>query len=819
MNRSRFTFILAILSNLILGTSALGATLPTGFSETIVATGLTSATAMQFAPDGRLFVCQQNGQLRVIKNGVLLTTPFVSLTVDAQGERGLLGVAFDPNFATNQFVYVYYTATTPAVHNRVSRFTANGDVALAGSEVIILELNNLSATNHNGGAIHFGPDGKLYIATGENAVPSNAQTLNNLLGKILRINADGSIPADNPFFNTATGNNRAIWALGLRNPFTFAFQPGSSRVFLNDVGQNAWEEINSGQAGGNYGWPSCEGTCGNPSFINPVFAYPHSGGSTTGCAIAGGAFYNPTTNQFPAAYAGTYFFADLCSGWIKRIDPVTAALSDFATGISSPVDLKVSADGALYYLARGQGRVYRVQFNGAAPTINTHPASQTIAAGQPVTFSVNASGDAPLSYRWQRNNQDIGGATASSYMISAVSAQDNGAQFRVIVTNSAGSATSNNATLTVVNGPELQFNSAGFMVSEAGKSALITVTRTGDTSGSARVDYATANGTATELSDYTTAWGMLSFDAGQTLKTFVVLISDDLYVEGNESVNLVLTNPSGAALGAQSSALLTITDNDGATPTTNPIDGAQFFVRQHYLDFLNREPEDGGLAYWTGQITLCGNDAQCIHNRRIDVSAAFFIEAEFQETGFFVYRAYRASLGVRPVYLQFMRDRSRLQLAPNLAVEKESYLNDFVQQNEFIAKYPLTQNASQFVNSLLQTVNTATGLDLSGKTGELLSEYNSGSNQTQSRARVVLKLIEYPEYRQAEFNPAFVLAQYFGYLRRDPEEAGFLFWLNVLNNQDPNNYRGMVCAFLTSAEYQQRFSPVVTRSNPACATP
>lgn len=183
---------------------------------------------MAFAPDGRLFVCQQTGQLRVISNGSLLPTPFLSVTVNSSGERGLLGVTFDSDFANNHYVYIYYTATTPALHNRVSRFTANGDVAVAGSEVVILDLNNLSsATNHNGGAIHFGPDGKLYIAVGENATSSNSQTLNNLLGKILRINADGTIPTDNPFYTVASGNNRAIRALGLRNPYTFTFQPGT----------------------------------------------------------------------------------------------------------------------------------------------------------------------------------------------------------------------------------------------------------------------------------------------------------------------------------------------------------------------------------------------------------------------------------------------------------------------------------------------------------------------------------------------------------------------------------------------------------------
>src|SRR4029077_18085868 len=160
-------------------------------------------------------------------------------------------------------VYTYYTTPEGGAHNRVSRFTAAGDVAAPSSEVHLLDLEPLSsATNHNGGALHFGPDGKLYIGVGENADGANAQTLSNLLGKMLRINANGSIPTDNPFYNTATGNNRAIWALGLRNPFNFAFHAGTPRLFINDVGESTYEEINDGIAGSNYGWPITEGPSG-----------------------------------------------------------------------------------------------------------------------------------------------------------------------------------------------------------------------------------------------------------------------------------------------------------------------------------------------------------------------------------------------------------------------------------------------------------------------------------------------------------------------------------------------------------------------------
>ena len=375
-----------------------GATVPAGFTDTLVANGLSNPTAMALAPDGRLFVCQQGGALRVIKNGALLATPFLTVTVDSAGERGLLGIAFDPNFVSNQLVYVYYTATTPTIHNRISRFTASGDVALAGSEVVVMDLPNLStATNHNGGALHFGPDGNLYVAVGDNANGANAQTLSTRLGKLLRITSTGAIPVDNPFFNQTTGDNRAIWVLGVRNPFTFSFQSGTTRMFINDVGENTWEEINDGIAGSNYGWPTCEGFCNPPNanFRDPIFAYAND---ATTCAITGGAFYNPQINQFPANFVGNYFFADFCGGWIRQLDPANGnAVSDFATGISSPVDLKVSPDGFLYYLARGSGSVNRIGFASSVdnipPTVSiTSPANgATVARKATVTIAATAS--------------------------------------------------------------------------------------------------------------------------------------------------------------------------------------------------------------------------------------------------------------------------------------------------------------------------------------------------------------------------------------------------------------------------------------------
>ncbi len=442
------------------------ATLPAGFTETVYGSGLNSPTAMQFAPDGRLFVAQQGGALRVIQNGLLLPAPFVTIAVDANGERGLLGVAFDPGFASNQYVYVYYTVPAGpgvSVHNRVSRFTANGNVAVPGSELPIIDLDTLSgATNHNGGAIDFGPDGRLYVAVGDNATASNAQTLTNRHGKMLRYNADGSIPLDNPFYGTASGANRAIWTLGLRNPFTFAQNPGGTpAMFINDVGQGGWEEVNPATAGANFGWPTTEGDfnpASQPTFTRPRFAYAND--SST-CAITGGAFYNPGMPNFPSEYQGMYFYADFCANWIRVIDPTivrpwttpTATPFQtpvtFATGVNGPVDLKVGSDGAFYYLARGSGAVYRVQYGNSAPGITTHPANRTVSVGQSAMFSVVASGTGPFTYQWQRNNVNITGATGPGYTLTNAQLADSGARFRVNVANGVGNLYSNEATLTV----------------------------------------------------------------------------------------------------------------------------------------------------------------------------------------------------------------------------------------------------------------------------------------------------------------------------------------------------------------------------------
>ena len=392
-------------------------TLPAGFTEATIATGLTAPTAMEFAPDGRLFVLEQAGNVEFVRaDGSIWTA--LHLNVDSQAERGLLGIAFDPAFASNHFVYLYYTNPGPGgapwatgEHNQLSRFTVDDSDPIRPifkNEAPILDWDNLSAaTNHNGGAIHFGLDGMLYADAGDNAQTFTqggntyrvSQTLSDLLGKQLRIDVGAFnrgvatrddtivghlIPANNPFVGTAAGINQLIYALGLRNPFTFAVQPGTGTIFINDVGENTWEEIDQSSPGANFGWRGGNtdgfGHSSPPGpgvYHDPLLAYNHSGGPAGGgTAIVGGAFYDPSTPQFPASYTGKYFYADLSGGWIRVFDPAKpgSALNPdtsslFASGIADTLsDVEVDQAGYLYYLT-GSGTVVKVSFQtpGIAP--------------------------------------------------------------------------------------------------------------------------------------------------------------------------------------------------------------------------------------------------------------------------------------------------------------------------------------------------------------------------------------------------------------------------------------------------------------------
>lgn len=261
-----------------------------------------------------------------------------------------------------------------------------------------------------------------------------------------------------------------------------------------------------------------------------------------------------------------------------------------------------------------------------------------------------------------------------------------------------------------------------------------------------------------------------------------------------------------AQLGNKTDAVFT---GSAMTERMNPLEVPEFFVRQQYVDLLGREPDEEGFNYWSERIDQCFDNAACVNARRRSVAAAFFVESEFQETGYFVYRLYKGTLGTQPSFAQFSQDRLRVVAGANLPRAKQALISDFIQRNAFKQLYPDALSNEQFVNRLYDSASLSPYvLQREAAIGRL----NNGT----SRAEIVETLIEDPQFKAAEYNAAFVLSEYFGYLRRDPDPEGYAFWLDVINNREPGNYSGMVCSFITSVEYQKRFGSMTDRTNSEC---
>ncbi len=443
------------------------AQVPNGFVQRKVARNL-NPTGLTFAPDGRLFVIGKDGDIREIINDILAPNPFIQLlNVDTYNERGLLGLCFHPDFPRTPYFYVYYTVKG-ADHNRLSRFQVTGGAADPKSEKILINFDPLSSSVHNGGALHFGPDRKLYVSLGDGSNSPMAQSLTSFLGKILRMNDDGSVPVDNPFVGKTTGSYQTIYALGFRNPFSVDINPVSGQMLVGDVGGDLYEEINDVKAGRNYGWPLIEGPRTNQTapdnYTDPVHAYTHD----ADCSIAGLTYYSPVRFRFPANYKDQAFFSDYCGGTIRSFNPVTGKVTgNLVTNIDRPIALVTSPDGYLYYVARGglgggsqadntatsNGSVYKVSyFDSGIPYITTQSTGAFVAVGEAATLSVEAVGQKPMTYRWYRNGKLITGASQSQYTINNPSLADNGVLFSCVVTNALGTDTSNTMLLRVVQG-------------------------------------------------------------------------------------------------------------------------------------------------------------------------------------------------------------------------------------------------------------------------------------------------------------------------------------------------------------------------------
>jgi hypothetical protein len=394
----------------------------------------------------------------------------------------------------------------------------------------------------------------------------------------------------------------------------------------------------------------------------------------------------------------------------------------------------------------------------------------------------------------------------------------------------------------------VQFSQAVYSVTEGCVQTLLTVTRNGPTSAPSVVDYVVNNATATQRGDFTYAAGSVTFGVGETSKTFPVLITEDGYGEGTESATAQLTSASGASIGSPSAASLQIQDNDFLAVEINPIDDAQTFVGEHYHDFLNRQADSQGQSFWSDQISACGSDKACLDERRGNVSAAFFLSIEFQNTGYFAFRFYRATFvdsvqrprGL-PRYLEFLRDEQKLQNGvvvgqanweAFLEQNKQGFALDWVDRADFITEYPTTMTRDEYIDRLF---SRSAATPTTQERNQALFAYDSGGSLKEKRAKGLRAAIDTGTVYNAQYNPAFVLMQYFGYLRRNPNNApdnnysGYDFWLNKMNqfSQPGEDMRDanvalarvkraeMVKAFIISLEYRGRFGGDSSRGQQA----
>jgi len=420
-------------------------TYPSGFTATtLVSTDLPRPISLAIAPDGRVFVGLQGGQIRIWKDGVgLLPDPYYNFPTAASGERGLFAIDINPDPTALNYLFAFYVQMPSNQGRVVSIQTANpaDDVAIPNSETLLISPYT-STGNHNGGGLQFGVDGRLYISAGDRGISSNAQLLTNLRGKVLRINADGTIPEDNPtsfdgIAGTTTGENRAIYAVGFRNPFHLAIQPDTGRIFVNDV--DPTQQVNECLPGRNYGWPSTQG----PN-TQPFVEFPYGSGANAGRAIVGGVFYSPAVCTLPPEYYNSYFCADYYSAWIKNVRLADRLVTSFATAIGGVTDMAIDSQGRMYLVSNNLGRLIRLDYTDPLPpAVARQPRPVRLCAGETAHFSFVPSGTLPLIYQWRHDNvalidnARVSGANTPALTINDVTVTDVGS-YTCFITNAHG---------------------------------------------------------------------------------------------------------------------------------------------------------------------------------------------------------------------------------------------------------------------------------------------------------------------------------------------------------------------------------------------
>ena len=935
-----------------------------GLGVRTVVSGLDQPTSMAvLGPADFLVLEKATGRVVRVKNGDARGVA-LDLPVNSASERGLLGIALHPNFAANRFVYLYWTESstgqdsvaaeaTPLLGNRVDRYVLTGttlafDRTLIRFRALQTDAGQPLRGNHNGGVLRFGPDGKLYVFVGDEgrrgffqnlpcgptvtcpeANPSVVQDDQyggpepddaHATGAIFRLNDDGTTPDDNPYAQiptvqttAVTENIRRLYAYGVRNGFGMDFDPVGGSLWTQENGDDAFDEINRVEGGFNGGWAQLMGPSSRISEFKAIEVargnslqqnrWPPSNIADTAAEALARLYKLPGSKYTEPEFS-----------WKYAVAPSPVGFAGAGLGPQYAGDLFVGASRTTLL----GGYLMRFKLSGDRKTL--------------------ATSDSRLADKVADNADKFDLAESESLVVG----RDFGITTDIRYDPATGSlyvvSLSNGAVYEIFSQPppsSMRLDVGSGRVSEGEGKKTINVVRSGDTSGPARIAYETRDQTASERSDYTTARGTLDFAPGETVKSFDVLITDDGLDEPDESVALLLREvPGGNAFGFPAEHGFTIVDNDSANSATNPIDDSQFFVRQHYADFLNREPDPSGFQFWTNEIEGCGADAQCREVKRINVSAAFFLSIEFQRTGFLAYLANRAAFGnsatdpqVPLRYADFMRDVQALQRGyafgqPGaeavIEANRRAYFDEFVTRPEFVSKYGMMTNA-QFVSTLLASNNLAatvanyqvarldaaqqvppgsspatgavvvrrtpsgagndvfvslyldnlsspvTAVHIHGPaaagaeapalfklpagefadaqltlTNEQLNNLFDGllyidvhtqnnpdgeiraqiprrsfrvdvltqalDQEVLTRAQVLRIVAESEELGQAEFRRAFVLTQYFGYLRRDPDPVGFNFWLGKLNDFNGDYIRAeMVKAFISSIEYRQRF--------------
>ncbi len=572
-----------------------------GFESEVVVDGLTLATAMAFTPDGRIFIAEKGGSIRVVKNGAVLPQPLVTLTdVNTFGDRGLIGMAIDPNFAQNGYIYLSYTfENTPGLNiggpktGRIVRMTVVGDTASESTKVVILgtvggtadapSCANYATTSdcipsdsnsHSVGGLRFGPDGKLYATlgdgsdfTGVDPRALRAQSLDSLAGKLIRINKDGSAPTDNPFYNgSSTANRSKVYALGLRNAFRFNFHPSTGQLYIGDVGWGNWEEVNRGVPGANYGWPCREGN-GATSYnctpssaaTGPLYTYAHN--SSGAGSITMGAF--PENAVYPAAYNNSLFIGDYAQMWMKRVNLDAAgttvlSVNDFESNIF-PVDIFAGPDGNLYYIDIVFGSLNRITHTSGnrRPVVNMSANPTSGLTPLNVNFSSAGTSDPdgnPITYAWAFGD----GGTSTVANPSHVYTQNGSYIASLTVTDSLGSAVSKSTTIQAGNQkPTATITSpASGSLYTVGSNITVTGQGTDPENGNlaaSRLSWTVLLHHNTHVHTIYQASGTASItfpadnhDASDVYIEIILTATDSAGLQDTESINMYLNNGTGA---------------------------------------------------------------------------------------------------------------------------------------------------------------------------------------------------------------------------------------------------------------------------------